>query len=217
MTDVATIYRDRFENSGLERRDKVWKVLCRYFFQERIPENATVIDLACGYGEFINNILAGRKFAVDLNPDAARYLSPTVIHRQLRATELASLGSEFADVVFTSNFLEHLQSKQECDVVLAAVRKILRPGGKFIIMGPNIRYASREYWDFYDHYLPLSHLSLAEGLRLAGFRVTENIPRFMPYTMANGAPTHDFLVRAYLAIPLAWRFLGKQFLVTAVR
>ena len=73
----------------------------------------------------------------------------------------------------------------------------------------------REYWDFYDHYLPLSHLSIAEGLRMAGFRIEENIPRFLPFTMNNRAPTHDILIRTYLAIPLAWKLLGKQFLVTA--
>jgi hypothetical protein len=85
------------------------------------------------------------------------------------------------------------------------------------VMGPNIRYAWREYWDYYDHYLPLSHLSLAEGLCLAGFRIAENIPRFLPYTMKNTVPTHALLVRAYLAVPLMWKLLGKQFLVTAVK
>jgi hypothetical protein len=84
-------------------------------------------------------------------------------------------------------------------------------------MGPNIRYAYREYWNFYDHSLPLSDLSVAEGLRIAGFRIEENIPRFLPFSMNNNTPTHDLLVRAYLALPLAWKLFGKQFLVTAVK
>jgi SAM-dependent methyltransferase len=215
MTDVAKIYKERFENTGLTRRDRVWKVLCRHFFDARIPPNATVLDLACGYGEFINNVTASRKLAIDLNPDAPRYLNPDVTFHQIPATELSSLGSGLADVVFTSNFLEHLPDKKACDTVLAGVRTVLKPGGRFIVMGPNIRYAYREYWDYYDHYLPLSHVSLAEGLRLAGFTIDENIPRFMPYTMNNSIPTHDLLVRAYLAFPPAWRIFGKQFLVTA--
>jgi SAM-dependent methyltransferase len=217
MTDVAKIYKDRFENTGLARRNRVWKVLCRHFFDARIPENATVLDLACGYGEFINNVRASRKIAIDLNPDAPKHLKSDVTFHRIPATDLASVGAGIADVVFTSNFLEHLPDKGTCDAVLAAVHSVLKPGGRFIVMGPNIRYAYKEYWDYYDHYLPLSHLSLAEGLNLAGFVVEENIPRFMPYTMNNSAPTHDFLVRAYLALPIAWRFLGKQFLVTASR
>jgi SAM-dependent methyltransferase len=217
MTDVAALYRTRFEQTGLDRRDRVWKVLCKHFFDQRIPSNATVLDLACGYGEFINNVSADRKFAVDLNPDAAKHLQPGITFFNAPATDLSIIGHEVADVVFTSNFLEHLRDKKECDAVLAAVRDVLKPGGKFIVMGPNIRYTYREYWDFYDHYLPLSDLSLGEGLGIAGFRIEESIARFMPYTMNNNTPTHDLLIRAYLALPIAWKVLGKQFLVTAVK
>lgn len=217
MTDVAALYKTRFEQTGLDRRDRVWKVLCKHFFDRRIPANATVLDLACGYGEFINNIAASRKFAVDLNPDAAKHLAPGVTFFNAPATDLSSVGHEVADVVFTSNFLEHLRDKAECDTVLAAVRDVLKPGGRFIVMGPNIRYTYRQYWDFYDHTLPLSDLSLGEGLSIAGFRIEESIARFMPYTMNNSTPSHDLLVRAYLALPLAWKVLGKQFLVTAIK
>jgi SAM-dependent methyltransferase len=217
MADIAQIYQQRFVQTGLDRRDRVWKVLCRHFFARRIPGDATVLELACGYGEFINNIPAGRKIAVDLNPDAAQYLAPDVAFFNIPATGLGLVGSDVADVVFTSNFLEHLHDKRELDDVLAAVRQVLQPGGRFIVMGPNIRFAYREYWNFYDHYLPLSDLSLAEGLRLAGFRIEETIPRFLPFSMDNKTPTHDLAVRAYLALPLAWRVMGKQFLVTAVK
>lgn len=217
MADIAQIYQQRFVQTGLDRRDRVWKVLCQHYFARRIPSDATVLELACGYGEFINNIPAGRKIAVDLNPDAAQYLAPEVAFFNIPATGLGLVGTGVADVVFTSNFLEHLHDKRECDEVLAAVFQVLKPGGRFIVMGPNIRYAYREYWNFYDHYLPLSDLSLAEGLRLAGFQIEENIPRFLPFSMDNKTPTHDLLVRAYLALPLAWKLLGKQFLVTAAR
>jgi hypothetical protein len=50
---------------------------------------------------------------------------------------------------------------------------------------------------------------------LNGFEMERVVPRFLPYTMNNATPTHELLVRAYLAIPLAWKILGKQFLVIA--
>jgi hypothetical protein len=117
--------------------------------------------------------------------------------------------------VFTSNFLEHLPDKETCNKVFAEIRRTLDSGGRFIILGPNIKYLYREYWDYYDHYLPLSHLSLEEGLKLAGFNVTRNIPRFLPYTMKSSVPTAAWLIELYLMIPLAWRFMGKQFLIVA--
>lgn len=71
------------------------------------------------------------------------------------------------------------------------------------------------YWDFVDHYLPLSDRSLVEALEVRGFRAQVVIPRFLPYTMTGKMPAHPLLVRAYLGFPLAWRMVGKQFLVVA--
>lgn len=215
MTTLEQIYQERFEAAGVEKRAQVWNVLCAEFFNHRIAPDATVVDLACGYGDFINNVQCGTKRAVDLNSDAKKHLNADVDFILSPATDLTALGNDTADVVFTSNFLEHLKDKTECDKVLKNIYNVLKPGGRFIVMGPNIRFAYREYWDFYDHYLPLSDHSVAEGLKLAGFEITENIPRFLPYTMQGRTPTWDFLIKLYLRMPLAWKILGKQFLVTA--
>ncbi len=215
MACVSRIYQERFAETGLEKRDKVWKVLCGSFFAKLVRTDATVLDLACGYGEFINNIKADKKIAVDLNPDSEGYLAADVRFIKSLATDLSAVDDDTVDTVFTSNFLEHLHDKSECDQVFAEVRRVLKDQGTFIILGPNIRYAYAEYWDYYDHYLPLSDRSLAEGLRLAGFKVEHVIARFLPYTMKNNTPTHALLVRLYLAMPFAWCFLGKQFLVVA--
>jgi hypothetical protein len=89
---------------------------------------------------------------------------------------------------------------------------------KFIIMGPNIRYLASKYWDFYDHHLPLSHLSLAEGLSQSGYRIERIIPRFLPYTTVKTVlPQHPALVALYLKFPLIWSILGRQFLVVAIK
>lgn len=215
MNDLASIYKSRFLNTGLEKRNRVWKILCADFFQQHVPPQSIVLDLACGYGEFINHIRAARKYGVDLNPDARSNLLPEVDFRLTPAHDLSHLADDSVDRVFTSNFLEHLPDKASCDTVLKEVRRILKPGGKFMILGPNIRYAYKQYWDYYDHYLPLSHLSLAEGLLLAGYTPTTVLDRFLPYTMNNATPTADWMIRLYLRIPLAWKFLGKQFFIVA--
>src|SRR2546425_1038832 len=35
-----------------------------------------------------------------------------------------------------------------------------------LVLQPNIRYAFKVYWDFFDHNLPLSHASMLEALAL---------------------------------------------------
>ena len=44
-------------------------------FSPRYVQTAdALLDLGCGYGEFINASPCGEKFAMDLNPDAPRFL-----------------------------------------------------------------------------------------------------------------------------------------------
>lgn len=215
MNDLASIYQSRFANTGLDKRTRVWQILCADFFQQFVPHDAAILDLACGYGEFINNISAAEKYGVDLNPDAPSHLARTVRFRLTPAHDLSHVHSSSLDRVFTSNFLEHLPDKASCNAVFNEIHRVLKPGGKFMILGPNIRYAYKEYWDFYDHYLPLSHLSLAEGLRAANFTPEIVIDRFLPYTMNNARPTANWMIRLYLRLPMAWKLLGKQFFVVA--
>jgi SAM-dependent methyltransferase len=174
-----------------------------------------ILDLACGYGEFINNIRSRTKHAADLNPDTPRFLDPDVIFHATDAAHVRDIADDSIDVVFASNFLEHLPDKAALSSVFAEVLRVLRPNGRFLILGPNIRYAPGAYWDFYDHHLPLTHNSLAEGLAIHGFRPEIVIDRFLPYTTKSTLPAHPLLISLYLKIPIVWPLLGKQFFVVA--
>lgn len=212
---LAALYAARFPAAELPRKNAIWQVLCRHFFQRFVPAQATVIDLACGYGEFINNIAAAEKIAIDLNPDSQTFLAADVRFEQTAAAEVGRLFPGRADVVFSSNFLEHLPDKPALEQLLGQVLEALKPGGHFLVMGPNLRYLPGQYWDFYDHHLGLTHLSLCEVLNNLGFELELCIDRFLPYTTQGSLPTHPALVRAYLAFPPAWRLLGKQFFIVA--
>ena len=120
-----------------------------------------------------------------------------------------------ADVIFTSNFLEHLPNKVILEKFLDEAMNTLKPGASLIIMGPNLRYLAGRYWDYYDHHLGLTHLSLAEVLMLKNFKIETCIDRCLPFTTQSSLPTHPLFVRLYLLMPVAWRFFGKQFLIVA--
>ena len=76
---LRQIYRTRFEKAHAYRRD-VWSILCRDYFQKWISADSAVLDLGCGCGEFINQIIARKKFGMDLNPDSAAFLESGVTH-----------------------------------------------------------------------------------------------------------------------------------------
>ena len=104
-------------------------------------------------------------------------------------------------MVFTSNFFEHLPDKATLTRTLQQARRCLKPGGKLIAMGPNIKYLPGVYWDFWDHYLPLTGASLSEGLETNGFQVAVCHPRFLPYTMVKGREYPSWVLVCYLKMP----------------
>ena len=211
---VEAIYDQRFK-AHITYRKQVWEVLVSQFFARYIPADATVLDLGCGYGEFINHVRAARKYGMDLNARARQFLSKDVSFFEQDCSLTWPFEDNRLDVVFTSNFFEHLLSKQALSATLMQALRCLKPGGRLIAMGPNIRFIGGAYWDFWDHHLPLNDHSMAEALQLEGFEIERMVDRFLPYTMVNRRATPTTLVSLYLRFPLAWKLLGKQFLVLA--
>lgn len=212
--ELQNIYETRFAPTHAYRNE-VWKVLTAAFFQRLIPPNAAVLDLGCGYGEFINNITSGAKYGMDLNPDAARYLSRDVRLLAQDCSAPWAMPNDSLDVVFTSNFFEHLPDKRALSRTLYQAHRCLRRGGKLIAMGPNVRALPGQYWDFFDHHIALTERSLSEALRIAGFNITRSVARFLPFTLVDAPRYPLFTLRVYLALPIAWKVFGRQFLVVA--
>jgi len=207
---LKELYRSHFEPEEIEKKNRLWRTLCSDFFQKFIPDGSAVLDIGAGYCEFINNIKAQRKYAVDLNEDTRSFANPNVELFSCSATHIDGLADNSIDVVFVSNFLEHLKTKQEVLEVLLEVHRVCRVGGRVLILQPNIKYVNQQYWDFFDHHIPLSDKSLAEALKMTGFEIDKIYPRFLPYTTKSTLPQYDFLVKLYLGLPFVWRLLGKQ-------
>jgi SAM-dependent methyltransferase len=198
-----------------EYRDLIWRVLVDEYFAQWIPPSAVVLDLGCGHCEFINNVRAESRFGMDLNPDTVQQAAPGVQILAQSCSEPWAIASDSLDIVFTSNFFEHLYTKRDLRDTLIQAWRCLRPGGRIIALGPNIRFLPGEYWDFYDHYLALTELSLGEVMAETGFTLEEQIPRFLPYTMSRGSQRPIWMLRLYLKLKFAWPLFGKQFLVVA--
>jgi SAM-dependent methyltransferase len=212
--ELERIYSVRF--TGIEDyRNRVWRVLISDFFSHWIAPESAVLDVGCGYGEFINNVIAGQKYGMDLNPSARERLHSDVRLLEQDCSAAWPLQDNSLDVVFTSNFFEHLPTKAALQGTLLEAQRCLRRGGRIITLGPNVKYLSGSYWDFFDHHLPLTELSLSEAMIMAGLEVEQTIPKFLPYSMCQGLRPPVWTLKAYLRFPLAWRFFGKQFLVIA--
>ncbi|MCA9332282.1 class I SAM-dependent methyltransferase [Candidatus Saccharibacteria bacterium] len=213
---VLSIYADRFDKS-VAKRNIMWEVLCEDFFQKFINENDVVLDLAAGYCEFINNINCKQKIAVDLNIKTKKMANKDVEVFQALSTKLPKKLTNKVDVVFTSNFFEHLDSKNELIDTLKEIHRVLKPGGKLMVLQPNIRLVGNQYWDYIDHTLPITEKSLAEAFHLTNYTQTYRKVRFLPYTANSKIPATKWLIKLYLKIPLAQLLMGKQTFAIATK
>jgi SAM-dependent methyltransferase len=211
--ELADIYAARFELNEDARR-VLWQTLVDGYFQQFIAPSDTVLDLGAGYCDFINAVSCRRKIAVDLNPAAKVKADEDVEVHLAWSTDLPETLTNSVDVVWVSNFFEHLRDKRELLATLGEVHRVLRPGGRLLVVQPNIRLTKSAYWDFIDHTLPLTDRSLVEALRLANFRITKTKVRFLPYS-AWRFPIVPALVRLYLRVPPAHLLFGKQTFVVA--
>jgi ubiquinone/menaquinone biosynthesis C-methylase UbiE len=146
---------------------------------------------------------------VDINPDLRLYADPDVEIVLSSASRMEPIPDNSVNVVFASNFFEHLE-RNEIVLTFREVHRILVPGGKFMVLQPNIRFCAKDYWMFFDHVTPIDDRAFVEGLEINGFEALEVISRFLPYTTKSRLPKALFLVRLYLRLRFAWRIFGQQ-------
>ena len=211
----SDIYQIRFSQEELSVARAFWAPICRYL-QRFVDAEGNTLDLGAGYCHFINNIKSRRKLALDINGEnLRRYAAPDVECIEASGTELNGIGAESVTTVFASNVYEHFHSREDVARSFEEVRRVLEPGGHFVILQPNFAYCARQYFDFFDHRLIFTHKGMVEGLVIHGFTLQKVIPRFLPYTSKSKLPPSPWMVSAYLRLPLAWRILGAQMLLVA--
>jgi SAM-dependent methyltransferase len=206
---LKEVYDLRFDEADMAAKDAIWCELGK-FLQRYIGPEARVVDIACDVGYFIRNIRAGERWATDIR-DVGAALPKDVRFVHASGLDLADvMPNGYFDIAFFSNYLEHLSSTEAVLQQLRVAFALLKPGGRVLILQPNIRLIGGAYWDFIDHQTALTDKSLAEAASMAGFRTEQVIARFLPYTTKSRLPQHPLLVRAYLAFPPARWLLGKQ-------
>jgi SAM-dependent methyltransferase len=209
------LYEYRFAGIDQDQRLAVWAEIGP-FIHRYLGRPERVLDPAAGRCEFLNTVPAAERWGVDLVDYAESWAKPEVKMVVGDVLEV-DLPSDYFDAIWVSNFLEHLATQEQVSVFLERMLGRLKPGGKIAIMGPNFRYCMKEYFDMADHNVILTHMGVQEHLYAAGFDIASSEAQFLPYSFRGRLPPSPALTRRYLNTPLAWKLLGKQFLVVGQR
>jgi len=214
LTVDQNIYRTRFDEEGLSKKIEIWRVLAKHWFPKFISAESVTLDLGAGACGFINTVASREKIAIDRNPDVVEFASEGVrcIVDEL-LPGLKQIPPDSIDAVMASNVFEHLPNKEYLFECLTHAYRVLRSGGKLIVMQPNFRAVKERFYDFSDHCLPLTEKGMAEALASSGFTIEYVKGRFLPYTTKSRYPKWPILVRLYLLFPIAHRFMGGQMFI----
>lgn len=203
---VDQIYQKRF--SDYELRNDLWDVLVQDYFQKFVSKNDVVLDVPCGYAEFINKIQCKKKYAVDINPDSKKYVSKDVTFYKSSSSDIP-LKNNTVDKIFISNFFEHL-TREDITSTIVELKRVLKKGGKVMVLQPNIRFAAKDYWMFFDHITPIDDRALEEAFGLHDLKLVKRVLRFVPFTSQSKLPAKKIFIKAYLKLPIVWRIMGQQ-------
>lgn len=207
------IYSNRFTDKERKIKARLWKCLVNNYLNRFFKEDMNVLDIGCGYCEFINSIKAKKKYGCDIDPFFESFASPDVEFLLAQRNSSIPLGDNSIERVFISNFFEHLHSRSEIIFILKESFRILKRGGKIIIIQPNIALTGYKYWDFFDHIIPLTDKSLIEAIKIAGFRLDSVKRRFLPYTTKEIKINSDIFLKIYLKFSIFQSVFGKQSLI----
>ena len=115
----------------------------RYHFAARLCRNKRVLDLACGtgYGAAEMSGFAAHVTGVDQSAEAiahalANFATPTVEFLQASVTAVPLPAGSF-DLITAFEVIEHLANWRD---LLNEARRLLAPGGQFIVSTPNKDY-----------------------------------------------------------------------------
>ncbi len=195
-------------------RAVVWKEIVSYL-QSFLPEDGTVLDIGAGYCDFINNVNAKNRIALDYSPDFKQHANEGIKTIQSSATNMSEIQNNTVDVVFASNFFEHL-SDEELSKTVAEVKRVLKKDGRLILMQPNYRLSYKNYFDDHTHKKIFSDISLRDFLISHDFKIELSRPKFLPFSLKSRPsiiPVFPLLIRAYLHSP--WKPFAGQMLFVA--
>lgn len=176
----------------------------RFLRFPRYIENGRLLDIGCGAGKFLDEIkpYGFETYGVDLDERATAYAREQGHNVFCKPIEDANFDDNFFDVVRASHVVEHMPNPEQA---LLEAYRVLKPGGLFLVLLPNIdsflakKY--RSYWfqlDIPRHLYHFTPESISKLLTKAGFNEIK--------ITTHNSVSHIVLSRQYLKNEKVGRF-----------
>ncbi len=191
VSEFETIYPPSYHAFDFSEKDfgVIYKIRSRLeakrllSFCKDLPDDARILDVGCGDGFHLKLLKEyGRKTwtleGVDLDKRAVETAKKADLKVRLGSVEKLNLPEDAYDLTFMIQTIEHLEKPFE---VLSAVKNVLKPGGKLVIVTDNtdaldFKVFKNGYWGGYHfprHWNLFNQNSLAMLAAKADFETAD--------------------------------------------
>lgn len=143
-----------------------------------VPENVTILDVGCGYGESIayHKNRGCNAFGVEADPSVERFIKRYNLNIHIGSLYSAHHPDNFFDYVTMDQVIEHIPDIHR---FMSEVGRILKPHGRLIVTTPNYR----------------SIVAKVSGRKWINYHVPYHLHQFTRKSMRMLARSHGFALR----------------------
>lgn len=198
VSEFETIYPENYHAFDFSEKDfgVVYQIRSRLEAKRilswciELPFDARILDVGCGDGFHLGLLRQyGNKSwsleGIDVDPRAAQMAQKAGLQVHLGSVEELNLPENAYDLAFMIQTIEHVENPGK---ILSAVRQILKPGGKLIIVTDNtdsidFRLFKKSYWGGYHfprHWNLFNRTSLMKLAKKNGFETVDLTTQVSP-------------------------------------
>ena len=161
-------------NENIRSYTKYPSQLCNYLFQRfDMKEGDKILDVGCGRGDFIKGFkdLGLEVFGIDREKGNSEMLKGIEVRLSDIENDSFPFSDETFDIVFSKSVIEHFWKP---DNFIKECRRVLKPGGRIIVMTPDWQSQRHIFYDDFTHVHPYTQISVKDMLKIYNFQDVES-------------------------------------------
>jgi ubiquinone/menaquinone biosynthesis C-methylase UbiE len=206
MSDYISVI---YDETRTPRTEYPFQMASYLFTRFHLQKGQKLLEIGCGRGEFLNAFqqLGMNCYGVDLSEHGFYQLSDIKVAKVDISRDVLPFDNNSFDIVYHKSLIEHLCSP---DHLMIETCRVLKPGGRVIILTPDWTSQMKVFYEDYTHSRPYTVTALSDLLTVYGFRNVESelfyqLPIYWRYPQLR---IIAFLLHMFLSTPAA-RYLTK--------
>ena len=165
---IATIYSEKARPLTRYPNDLARELIRRF----TLKPGERILDVGCGRGEFVRAFRDTGLIAegADIATGSEALLDGIKVSHFNLADERFPYPNDSFDIVFSKSVIEHVEDPAH---FLEEQRRVLKRGGRIIVLTPDWMTQMKIFWNDYTHKRPYTTTGLCHALTAFGFREVE--------------------------------------------